>query len=236
MQITIIGAGRAGTSFFRALRAAGHEVELRHHDDLVAVTADVVMLCVPDDALAEVASALELAPNTLVVHCAGSRNLDVLAPHARVGSLHPLVALPNPETGARRLVGATYCVAGDDVVGDLVASLSGRAFTLRDDQRAAYHAAACVAANHVVTLLGHVERLAETVGLSLAEFLPLAQSALDDVAFNGPAMALTGPASRGDLATIDAHLEAIAEDERATYVALAGAALALAERRNAASR
>jgi predicted short-subunit dehydrogenase-like oxidoreductase (DUF2520 family) len=184
---------------------------------------------VPDDALVDVAGALGVPKNTVVAHCAGSRTLSVLAPHARVGSLHPLVALANAEVGATRLIGATYCVAGDELVHEIVRSLSGRWFTLADDQRAAYHAAACVAANHLVTLMGHVERLAQGAGLELADFLPLATSSLCDVARDGPALALTGPASRGDLVTIDAHLAA----ERATYVALANAALSLAERRAA---
>lgn len=234
MNITIIGAGRAGTSFAAAWAEAGHEVSLVHHDEpTVHDGTDVILLCVPDDALSDVARSLPASPTRVVAHCAGSRTLDVLAPHPRVGSLHPLVALPDATIGAARLRAATYCVAGDDLVRDLVASLGGRSFSLRDDQRAAYHATACVAANHLVTLLGHVERLANAAGLELADFLPLAESALADAAAVGPVAALTGPASRGDLVTIDAHLQAIPDEERATYVALANAALTLAERRPA---
>ncbi len=173
MNITIIGAGRAGTSFAAAWAEAGHEVSLVHHDEpTVHDGTDVILLCVPDDALSDVARSLPASPTRVVAHCAGSRTLDVLAPHPRVGSLHPLVALPDATIGAARLRAATYCVAGDDLVRDLVASLGGRSFSLRDDQRAAYHATACVAANHLVTLLGHVERLANAAGLELAELSP----------------------------------------------------------------
>jgi predicted short-subunit dehydrogenase-like oxidoreductase (DUF2520 family) len=84
--------------------------------------------------------------------------------------------------------------------------------------------------------MGQVSRLAEAAGLSLEDFLPLAQQALADVQAVGPAAALTGPASRGDLGTIDAHLNALAPEERATYVALANAALEMGERRAAAVR
>lgn len=234
MKITIIGAGRAGGSFARALSDVGHDVSAHHHDDLlVGDTEDLVLLCVPDDAISAVARSLVVSARTVVAHCAGSRTLDVLAPHTRVASLHPLVPLSNVEVGAERLRGATYCVAGDDVAREVVTSLGGRSFTISDDQRATYHAAACVAANHVVALLGHVERLAQSAGLELSDFLSLTAAALDDVAAHGPAAALTGPASRGDVVTIDAHLAAMPASERATYVALADAAFSLAERRAA---
>jgi predicted short-subunit dehydrogenase-like oxidoreductase (DUF2520 family) len=139
--------------------------------------------------------------------------------------------LPSGELGATRLEGATFSVAGDQIVVDVARSLNGRLLTLRDDQRTAYHATASVAANHLVALMGHVGYLAESAGLSLEDFLPLAQQALADVAAVGPSAALTGAASRGDMATIDAHLAAIPESQRSTYVALANAAFELAEQR-----
>ncbi len=232
MQIAIVGAGRAGTSFALALRRAGHDVELVHHDELDSLgSADLVLLTVPDDAIAQVAARLPVREGQAVAHVAGSRTLAVLAPHPRVGSLHPLVPLPADERGADRLVGATYSVAGDPIVEVVVGSLRGRMLRLSDDQRTAYHATASVAANHVVALMGHVRELARSAGLTLEDFLPLAQLALLDVVELGPDAALTGPASRGDMATIDAHLAAIPESERSTYVALANAAFELAERR-----
>ncbi len=232
MHIAIVGAGRAGTSFALALRRVGHEVTLVHHDELLLVdAADLVLLCVPDDAIALVARELPLREGRVVAHAAGSRNLDVLAPHPRVGSLHPLVPLPDAERGAERLIGATYSVAGDPVVNALVASLHGRVLRLNDGQRTAYHATASVASNHLVALMGHVRELAQNAGLTLEDFLPLAELALRDARELGPDGALTGPASRGDMATIDAHLAAIPESQRSTYVAMANAAFELAEQR-----
>jgi predicted short-subunit dehydrogenase-like oxidoreductase (DUF2520 family) len=93
-----------------------------------------------------------------------------------------------------------------------------------------------VASNHLVALMGQVRTLAESIGLTLEDFLPLANQSLRDVATLGPDAALTGPASRGDMATIDAHLAALPEDERATYVALANAAFELAELRRSQTR
>ncbi|HUX05337.1 MAG TPA: DUF2520 domain-containing protein [Acidimicrobiales bacterium] len=233
MNIAIVGAGRAGMSFSLALSAVRHRVQLVHHDEIDEISpSDLVLLCVPDGAIEETAARLAPCEDRVLAHCAGSRTLDVLAGHPRVGSLHPLATLPSPERGAPRLLGATYCVAGDALVDDVVASLGGHVLALADDQRTLYHATASVAANHLVALLGHVARLAEATGLNLDNFVPLARMALEDVAEAGPVVALTGPASRGDLATIDAHLAAMAESERATYVAMANAALALAEQRH----
>ncbi len=233
MRVTLIGAGRAGTSFARALASRGHHVSLVHHDATPSlVGVDLVILTVPDDALAALAATLPASRSRVVAHVAGSRTLDVLAPHPRRASLHPLAALPSAEVGAERLIGATYAVAGDPLVEDLVASLDGRSRHVPDAVRTVYHATAAVAANHVVALLGHVERLAEAAGLALEDVLPLVHQAVEDVARRGPASALTGPASRGDVATIDAHLAAIPPGERSTYVALAREALDLAERRD----
>jgi predicted short-subunit dehydrogenase-like oxidoreductase (DUF2520 family) len=231
MNISIVGAGRAGSSFAAALRHVGHDVHVVHHDDVSSIgESALVILCVPDDALANVAAIIAPREDRVIAHVAGSRNLDVLAPHPRVGSLHPLMALP---TGSEsdRLIGATYCVAGDEIVRDVALSLAGRVITLRDDQRTVYHAAAVVASNHLVALMGQVRALAESIGLTLEDYVPLAQQSLADVARFGPDDALTGPASRGDMATIDAHLAAIPESERSTYVALANAAFELSERR-----
>ncbi len=232
MNIAIVGAGRAGTSFARALARRGHRVQVVHHGDLGAIgNVDVVLLTVPDDEIAAVAARLAVDPSRVVAHVAGSRTLAVLAPHPRVASLHPLITMPNDEVGAARLVGATFVVAGDSMARELVASLEGRARGLADESRTTYHAAATVAANHLVALLGHVGRLAEAAGLALEDFVALSAMALADVAAAGPRDALTGPASRGDVATIDAHLAAIPERERELYVALAREAFDLAEER-----
>ncbi len=233
MRIAIVGAGRAGTSFFAALARCGHRVELVHHDELERIgSVDLVLLAVPDDTIATIAAGLPVESTRVVAHVAGSRSLAVLAPHPRVASIHPLITMPSDDVGAHRLVGATFAVAGDPLVRELVTSLRGRALNLSDEQRTAYHATATVAANHLVALLAHVERLAEHAGLSLEDFLPLARMALEDVAERGVERALTGPASRGDLSTIDAHLSAIPASERATYVALAQVAFDVAERRS----
>ena len=228
--IRIIGAGRAGSSFALALVAAGHAVDgpLARGEPIEAACAgaEVLILAVPDDEIAHVADQVTPDARCAVLHLSGSLGLDVLAPHARTGSMHPLIPLPNAEAGATRLgAGVTMAVAGDPAATALGRSLGARLVTVADEDRAAYHAAACVAANHVVALLGQVERIAATIGLSVDAYLALARAALDDVEALGPRRALTGPAARGDWATISRHLDALSESERAGYGA--GVALAL---------
>jgi predicted short-subunit dehydrogenase-like oxidoreductase (DUF2520 family) len=222
--VRVIGPGRAGTSLARALAAAGWRVEpiVGRTDDVTGAAAgvDVLVIATPDAAVAEVAHDVRPAEDTVVVHLAGSLGLDVLTPHARRASVHPLVALPDADVGARRLVGANFAVAGDAMAGRIVEALGGRAFEVADADRAAYHAAAVIASNHLVALLGQAERVAAAAGVPLDAYLDLVRATVDNVAELGPARALTGPAARGDDVTIARHLAALAPEERPVYEAL----------------
>lgn len=232
--LRIVGPGRAGRSLAFALSAAGWDVLplLGRHDDLTHAAAgvDALVLATPDTAIATVAAAVAPNPAAVVVHLSGSLGLDVLAPHPQRASLHPLVALPDPETGAARLASgtATFAVAGHPMARRLVVALGGRAITVADDDRAAYHAAATIASNHLVALLGQAERVAASAGVPLDAYLDLVRATVDNVAALGPAAALTGPVKRGDWATVDRHLAALPEDERPAYRAMAEQAARLA--------
>ena len=226
-RVRIIGPGRAGTSLHRALTRAhwpvaplvGRDADLRDATEAV----DLVLLATPDAAVAEVAAAIRPSSHAVVAHVSGSLGLAALAPHPRRAVLHPLVALPDPERGADRLVGAWFGLAtdGDPLVEEVVVELHGRIVRVAEDDWVRYHAAAVIAANHLVALLGQVERVAATVGAPLDAYLDLAWGALDDVAALGPAAALTGPVRRGDTATVERHLAALPESEQAAYRALA---------------
>lgn len=222
--IRIIGPGRAGRSFALALSRAGWIVEppLGRFDLLTDAAADVdaLVIATPDDAVSGVAAAVEPHQAAVVVHLAGALGPDVLVPHPRRAALHPLVALPDPAEGARRLsAGVPFALSGDPFAGEIVAALGGVTIEVADSVRPLYHAAACVASNHLVALLGQVERIAALAGLDLGTFLPLARTALDDVARLGALGALTGPAARGDTGTIARHLEALPAPERPGYLA-----------------
>ena len=221
-DVRIIGSGRAGGALATALAHAGWRVDGplgRDHDPATATTGTrLVLLAVPDAAVTPVAAALTPG-EAVVAHVAGSLGLDVLAPHLRVASVHPLVSLPDADP--IRLKGAWFAVAGDPLVADVVDALGGRPLHVPDEDRAAYHAAACIAANHTVALLGQVERVAATAGVPLDAYLDLVRGAVENVAALGPAAALTGPVARGDWATVERHLAALDPEERPAYEALA---------------
>jgi predicted short-subunit dehydrogenase-like oxidoreductase (DUF2520 family) len=172
---------------------------------------DILFIATPDDVVAEVAAQVRPVATTAVIHLSGSLGLDVLAGHARRGSLHPLVPLPTPAIGAERLrSGVTLTVAGDPVTRTVAEALGGHVVEVDDADRAAYHAAAVIAANHLVALMGQVERVAATAGLPLEAFAGLMRAASEDAFALGPRQALTGPAARGDWETVERHRTAIA--------------------------
>lgn len=201
---------------------------------------DAVVIATPDAAVAEVASAMAPVDETVVLHLSGSLGLDALGPHRRRASLHPLVPLPTPTVGATRLrSGVTFAVAGDPMARSIAHTLGGRVFDVDDATRVSYHAAATIAANHLVALLGQVERVASTAGLPLEAFSCLIRSAVEDSLAIGPSAALTGPADRGDWATVEGHRAALAtmpggRAELAAYDAMVDLALRLAVGRDGA--
>ena len=191
---------------------------------------DILFIATPDDVVAEVAAQVRPVPTTAVVHLSGSLGLDVLAGHPRRGSLHPLVPLPTPAIGSERLrSGVTLTVAGDPVTRMVAEDLGGNVVEVADADRTAYHAAAVIAANHLVALMGQVERVAATAGLPLDAFAGLMRAASEDALALGPGAALTGPAARGDWETVERHRATIAgmpghRSELAGYDAMVGLA------------
>jgi predicted short-subunit dehydrogenase-like oxidoreductase (DUF2520 family) len=238
-SLRVVGPGRAGSALSAALAAVGWSVAepVRRGEPLegAAEGVDLLVLATPDAAIAAVAAAIEPVESTAVAHLAGSLGLDVLAPHPRRAALHPLVSLPDADVGARRLrAGAWFAVAGDPpgaraLVEEVVADLGGRSFTVADADRAVYHAAAAIASNHLVALLGQVERVAASVGVPLEAYLDLVRATLDNVTELGPAGALTGPVARGDWATVERHRAALAPDELTAYDAMVAAARRLVD-------
>ena len=255
----LVGPGRAGTAVGLALTrvgwtcraVAGRRVDapsttaaasklaapaVERHE--AGKLADVVIVATPDGEISAAASDLApgLEPGALVVHLSGALDIDALEgvrsarPNVEIGALHPLQSLPDADVGAARLAGSWCAVEGGARVDALAADLGLRGFHLPSDQRRLYHAAASVAANHLVALLGQLERLAGAAGVPFEAYLALARGTLDNVAELGPARALTGPVARGDVATVAGHLASLPPDEAATYRALAREALRLSGR------
>jgi predicted short-subunit dehydrogenase-like oxidoreductase (DUF2520 family) len=140
-----------------------------------------------------------------------------------------LQTLPSADAGAARLPGAWCAVAGDRQVWALARQLGMQPIEVADEDRAAYHAAACIAANHLVALLAQVEHVAP---VPLEAFLPLIRAAVDNVADLGAAAALTGPVARGDVETVRGHLGALSAADRDAYLALARRAYELSGRQD----
>ncbi len=218
--IQIVGRGRAGFSLHDALLSVGWKsAPPLGRGDISATGAqvDVIALAVPDDAIAEVAASIPPSDVPLI-HLSGSRPLTELGQHRNVGSLHPLVSMPNRTVGAKRLLAdCFFAVAGDPITIEMARSLGGRWQTVPDDKRAIYHAAATVAANHTVALTAQVEDLARAAGIEAEPLFELMHTTLENVRALGPKEALTGPASRGDWATIRTHLDAIGPRHEQLY-------------------
>jgi predicted short-subunit dehydrogenase-like oxidoreductase (DUF2520 family) len=200
--------------------------------------ADLVVVATPDAAIADAGIALadRLRPDALVVHLSGAcpreelGKLQSLRPDVATGSLHPLQTLPSLEIGLERLPGSWCAVDGPPAVERLALSLGLRPVRVAPEHRSGYHAAATIASNHVVALLGQAARVADASGVPVEALLPLVRASIDNVASLGADAALTGPVARGDLGTVAGHLDALAPHERATYRALAVEALRLSGR------
>jgi predicted short-subunit dehydrogenase-like oxidoreductase (DUF2520 family) len=249
--LALVGPGRAGTTVAAALAARGWRVgvvvgsgldsasaraaadrfgaPIESLEDSVAAT-DLVIIATPDAAIGSVATRLAscVRPDQLVIHLSGARGIEVLAAlPCRIGSLHPLQTLPTVDAGLARLPGSWCAIAGDPQVAVLAEQLGLHPIAVSGADRVRYHATACIASNHLVALLGQLERVSP---VPLEALLPLVRASVDNVADLGAARALTGPVARGDVETIRAHLEALPQGERDGYRALARLAYELAGR------
>ena len=265
LRVGVIGAGRVGAVLAAALRAAGHEVvAVAGESDAsrgrveallpgarvakptdVARAADVLLLTVPDDMLANVtrtlADAGALRAGQVVVHTSGRHGLRVLAPAREVGArplaLHPAMTFTGPAVDLPRLAGCVFGVTAEDperqYAERLVAALGGEVLWVAEEARGGYHAALAHGANHLVTLVAQAKELlasatGETDDARVAETLrPLLTAALDNALEHGDS-ALTGPIVRGDADTVREHLDVIARTAPLTlpsYVTLARATL-----------
>ena len=222
-SIHVVGAGgRVGSTV--SARLAERGVRL---DD---ATPDLVLLCVPDRAIAEVAADLDPVP--WVAHVSGATPLNALDPHQRRFGMHPLQSFTKSR-GPEQLDGAWAAVGAETeearAAGFWLAEMLGlRPFELDDGGRAAYHAGAAVASNYLVTLRRAAGSLLEAAGAPPEALDPLMRGVIE----NG--FELTGPIARGDWETVDRHLEVIRRerpDLEELYLVLAEATAAIAGRK-----
>ena len=219
-------------------------------DELLAETGDgdprLLLVAVPDRSIGELATRLagrDWAQGSVALHLSGSVEVQALNPLRErglsVGGCHPLKSFVDPARDAATLRDTVFALEGDPaalaLAERLANTLGGRPFRLAPGRRAAWHAAASHAANHLVALVDQALDLAEQAGLSRdharAALLPLLSGTLANLADRSPAQALTGPVVRGDVDVVARHLqalEALDDDLGQAYRALATRALKLA--------
>lgn len=197
--VNVIGAGRVGSAVAARLRERG--VEVREDG------AELVLLCVPDSAIAQVAAAIE--PGPWVAHVSGATPLAALDPHRRRFGVHPLQTFTRAR-GAEQLDGAYAAVTAESAEARelgfwLARTLGLEPFELADAARPLYHAGAAIASNYLVTLYRVSADLFRAAGAPPEGLVPLMRRTIE----NG--FELTGPIERGDWATVEAHRRAIRE-------------------------
>ncbi len=243
LGVAVVGAGRVGAVLGAALRGAGHAVvgvtarsrSSRERAELLlpdvpvlslgeAVRrAELVLLAVPDDALAPLVAGQAAAggwqTGQLLVHTSGRHGVDVLEPARSRGAIglavHPAMTFTGTSLDLSRLPGSAMAVTAPAAVlpiaQALVIELGGEPVVVPEAARPAYHAALAHAANHAVTLVSQARQLLELAGVEAGPALlgPLVRAAVDGALGAGDA-ALTGPVSRGDTGTIAAHVHEVA--------------------------
>jgi len=247
--IAIVGPGRAGSTLARALTASGYYVAAvagRHPEHAralayevtarpvstpaaAAALAELVILAVPDDAVAQVAAGLAAAEmewgGKQAVHLSGAQDRSVLAPlQARgveTGVFHPLQTFRKAPEAVRNLPGTLIGIDADPPLRrrleQVARDLRGEPFDLSGVNRPVYHAAAVLVANYAITLLAEATALMEEAGVERKTAYRgltrlLLGSAGNSLAVDDPAQALTGPAARGDRGTVARHLRALSGD------------------------
>ena len=199
-SVKVIGSGRVGSAVTARLAERG--IEPRED-------ADVLLLCVPDAAIRDVAGGLTPGNGSWVAHTSGATPLDALDPHERRFGLHPLQSFTRAR-GAEQLDGAYAAITAEsnearEVGFELARLLRLEPFGLAEEDRALYHAGAVIAASFLATLHRVAAEIFEEVGVPVEGLRPLMQGVVDND------FEPTGPIPRGDWGTVDRHLEVIRE-------------------------
>jgi predicted short-subunit dehydrogenase-like oxidoreductase (DUF2520 family) len=197
-SVQVIGAGRVGSAVAARLRERGLDPD--------AATPELVLLCVPDTAIADVAASVE--PGPWVAHVSGATPLTALAPHTRRFACHPLQTFVR-RRGAEQLDGAYAAVRAETeearATGFALAELLGlQPFALAEEQAPLYHAGASIASNFLVTLHAMAARLVTEAGAPPEALLPLMRRTMEND------FELTGPIQRGDWASVERQRTAVA--------------------------
>lgn len=257
LRVGLIGSGRVGAPIAAALRQAGHRITgisaistaSRERADAllpgvalkesaeVCQDADLILLAVPDDVIAELASGLvatgAITAGQLVVHTSGRFGVGVLDPvlvaKALPIAIHPVLTFTGTSIDIQRLVGVPFGVTAVDpllpIAQALVVDIGGEPFVVAEADRPRYHAALAWSSNFLSTLVNQGTEFIRDIGIEdPGHFLaPLLSASLDNALRYGDS-ALTGPIARGDVETVRAHRDVMTAHSRAVeraYIAMA---------------
>jgi len=241
-KIGFIGAGPVGTAFAVNLSKHGYQIigvfdvvkeaAQRFADDVsgcqiyenaqeLVDSADMVFITTPDDIIPRVAAELKWRAEQSAVHCSGASTVHSLdsarEQGAMVGAIHPCQTFAGREQAIANLPGSTFAIEAEEplktTLTEIAKSLNGDWVYLTSEDKALYHAAACIACNYFYTLVKIATDLWQNFGKSTEEatkaYIPLLQGSVNNIANVGFPGCLTGPIARGDVKTIQRHLAAL---------------------------
>ncbi|MFC2066448.1 Rossmann-like and DUF2520 domain-containing protein [Chloroflexota bacterium] len=242
LKVGFIGAGTVGTALAALLSSKDYKVlavssrslssaenlakrvdgcRVLNNNQAVADTAELVFITTPDDVIPIVASQIQWHPRQSVVHCSGVASTDILEPARKAGaiggSIHPLQTLASVKEAIENIPGSTFAVEADEpllsTLKDMATALGGQWIELKASDKVAYHAAAVMACNYLVTLVKLATDLWQTFSVpsdqATKALIPLIRGTLHNIDTVGIPRCLTGPIARGDTGTIKKHLDTL---------------------------
>ena len=244
LKLGFIGAGTVGTALAVRLSSKGYPVvavssrsqasaenlaravdgcRVFGSNQAVADAADLVFITTPDGAIASAVSEIQWHSGQSVVHCSGADSTDLLKSAkklgAHVGVLHPLQTFAGVSQAIENMPGSTFALEAEEpllqALKDIAAALGGGWIELKASDKVAYHAAAVIACNYLVTLVKLSTDLWQTFSIppqqATRALLPLVRGTVNNIDALGIPQSLTGPIARGDTGTVEKHLQALAE-------------------------
>jgi predicted short-subunit dehydrogenase-like oxidoreductase (DUF2520 family) len=213
-------SSRSRTSDQRLAQAASG-CQIFDSNQAVADNAELIFITTPDDAIASVAAEVNWHPGQSVVHCSGADSVDILQPAreagAKVGAFHPLQTFASLQQAMENIPGSTFALEAEEpllgTLKDMAIALEGQWVELKSSDKVLYHAAAVLACNYMVTLTKLATDLWQTFGVpppkATKALVPLLRGTLHNIETIGIPQCLTGPIARGDVGTINKHLDAL---------------------------
>ncbi|MFC1983904.1 Rossmann-like and DUF2520 domain-containing protein [Chloroflexota bacterium] len=241
-KLGFIGAGTVGTALAVRLNNKGYQViavssrsqtsarklaqaisgcQAFNSNQDVADTAELIFITTPDDAIASLAAKIQWHKGQSVIHCSGADSTSILEPAkklgARVGAFHPLQTFASVQQAIENIPGSTFAVEAEEpllsTLKDMATALDGHCIELKASDKVAYHAAAVIACNYLVTLVKLATDLWQSFNIPPSQatqaLLPLIRGTIHNIDTIGIPQCLTGPLARGDIETIKKHLDAL---------------------------